>query len=86
MSEQPYPDYGLSEETRQMFNPTNTEMKYQAVFHNLIDEICRPSHVPFKPRHAELIAKLKALATDMDLSGRQADWETLQTAIEALGG
>ena len=87
MQEQPYPDYGLSEETRRMLDPTqNALLRHQAALTNLIDEICRPAHIPYKPRHAELIARLKHLAVDLDLSGNTKDWQTVSEAIEALGG
>lgn len=87
MQEQPYPDNTLSEETRRMLDPTqNAILRHQAVLTNLLDEICRPAHIPYKPKHAELIARLKALATDLDLSGNETDWQTVCEAIEALGG
>jgi hypothetical protein len=87
MTEQPYPDYGLSEETRRMLDPTqNALLRHQAVLTNLLDEICRPAHMPYKPRHADLIARLKRIATDLDLSGDEAGWQTVSEAVEALGG
>lgn len=87
MQEQPYPDNTLSEETRQMLDPTqNALLRHQAVLTNLLDEICRPAHIPYKPKHAALIARLKHLAVDLDLSGNTADWQTVNEAIEALGG
>ena len=70
-----------------MLDPTQNAMaKHQMAVFDLIDEICRPAHVPYKPKHAELIARLKALATDLDLSGNETDWQTICQAIEALGG
>lgn len=70
-----------------MLDPTQNAMaKHQMAVFDLIDEICRPAHVPYKPKHAELIARLKALATDLDLSGNETDWQTVCEAIEALGG
>lgn len=87
MNEQPYPDNTLSEETRQMLDPTqNALLRHQAAITNLIDEICRPAHIPYKPKHAALIMKLRHLAVDLDLSGNDKDWQTVQEAIEALGG
>jgi len=87
MTEQPYPDYGLSEETRRMFDPTeNALLRHQAVLTNLLDEICRPAHIPYKPKHADPIARLKLLATDLDLSGDEAGWQAISEAVEALGG
>lgn len=87
MQEQPYPDNTLSEDTRRMLDPTqNALLRHQAVLTNLLDEICRPAHIPYKPKHAALIARLKHLAVDLDLSGNTADWQTVNEAIEALGG
>jgi len=87
MQEQPYPDNSLSEETRRMLDPTeNALLRHQAVLTNLLDEICRPVHIPYKPKHADLIARLKIMATDLDLSGNETDWQTICEAIEALGG
>jgi hypothetical protein len=87
MQEQPYPEYGLSEDTRRMLDPTqNAITRHQMAVFDLIDEICRPAHVPYKPKHADLIARLKHVALDLDLSGQQDAWQTVSEAIEALGG
>lgn len=87
MQEQPYPDNTLSEDTRRMLDPTqNALARHETVIKNLLDEICRPAHIPYKPKHAALIARLKHLAVDLDLSGNTADWQTVNEAIEALGG
>ena len=70
-----------------MLDPTqNALTRHEAVIKNLLDEICRPAHIPYKPKHAELIARLKHLAVDLDLSGQQDAWQTVSEAIEALGG
>lgn len=87
MQEQPYPDNTLSEETRRMLDPTQNALdRHQTVLKNLLDEICRPAHIPYKPKHADLIARLKHLAVDLDLSGQQDAWQVVSEAIEALGG
>ncbi len=87
MQEQPYPDNTVSEETRRMLDPTQNAMaKHQMAVFDLIDEICRPAHIPYKPKHADLIARLKRVATDLDLSGDATGWQTVSEAIEALGG
>jgi hypothetical protein len=87
MQEQPYPEYGLSEDTRRMLDPTqNALARHQTVIKNLLDEICRPAHIPYKPKHADLIARLKHVAVDLDLSGQQDAWQAVSEAIEALGG
>jgi hypothetical protein len=87
MQQQPYPDNTLSEETRRMLDPTqNAVARHQMAVFDLIDEICRPAHIPYKPKHADLIGRLKHLAVDLDLSGNEAAWKTVSEAIEALGG
>ena len=45
MTELPYPEPGMTEETRQMY-PNNYSDKMGKVFTNMIDEIVRPNHVP----------------------------------------
>jgi hypothetical protein len=70
-----------------MLDPTQNALdRHQTVLKNLLDEICRPAHIPYKPKHADLIARLKHLAVDLDLSGQQDAWQTVSEAIEALGG
>ena len=70
-----------------MLDPTQNALdRHQTVLKNLLDEICRPAHIPYKPKHADLIVRLKHLAVDLDLSGQQAAWQTVSEAIEALGG
>ena len=70
-----------------MLDPTQNALdRNQTVLKNLLDEICRPTHIPYKPKHANLIARLKHLAVDLDLSGQQAAWQAVSEAIEALGG
>jgi len=81
------PDNSLSEESRRMLDPTaNAMAKHQMAVFDLIDEICRPAHIPYKSRHADLIARLKRVATDLDLSGNATGWQAVSEAIEALGG
>ena len=81
------PDNSLSEGTRHMLDPTQTALhRHNTVIKNLLDEICRPAHIPYKPKHADLIARLKHLAVDLDLSGNTTAWQTVSEAIEALGG
>jgi len=45
MTDIPYPEPGITEETRQMY-PNNYSDKMGKVFTNMIDEIVRPNHVP----------------------------------------
>ena len=70
-----------------MLDPTQNALhRHETVIKNLLHEICRPAHIPYKPKHADLIARLKHLAVDLDLSGNEEAWHTVSEAIEALGG
>jgi len=62
MTELPYPEPGITEETRQMY-PDNYSDKLGKVFTNMIDEIVRPNHVP-RPEpvdHSILLDELELL-------------------------
>ena len=62
MTELPYPEPGITEETRQMY-PDNYSDKLGKVFTNMIDEIVRPNHVP-RPEpvdHTILLDELELL-------------------------
>jgi hypothetical protein len=59
--------------------------EYVNVFSNLINEICRPQHVPAVNPNAELITRLKNMAFDFDLEGRTIYWKTIMDTLEALG-
>ncbi len=59
MSEVPYPEPGLSQETREAMYPDTYSDKLGKVFNNLIDEIVRPNHVASKaPDHSILLDEL----------------------------
>ena len=45
MTEEAYPETGITEETRQMY-PENYSDKYNKVFKEFLDDIVRPNHVP----------------------------------------
>ena len=62
MTHTPYPDSGISQETRQAMYPDTYSDKLGKVYTNLIDEIVRPTHVPSKaPDHSILIDELELL-------------------------
>jgi hypothetical protein len=44
VTEEPYPETGITEETRQMY-PENYSDKYNKVFKEFIDDIMRPNYV-----------------------------------------
>lgn len=58
---------------------------YYNVVGNLINEICRPNHVPVKNPNAELIQKLRNMAVDFDLEGRTIYWKIIKDTLAALG-
>jgi hypothetical protein len=62
MTEQPIPDPGLTERTRQMYSNGYTE-KYAETFKNFVDEVFRPNFVPApKPvDHSILLDELSIL-------------------------
>ena len=62
VSEIPYPEPGISQETREAMYPDTYSDKLGKVFNNLIDEIVRPNHVPSKALdHSILIDELELL-------------------------
>jgi hypothetical protein len=59
MVDSPYPDSGISQETRKAMYPDTYSDKLGKVFTNLIDEIVRPNHVASKvPDHSILLDEL----------------------------
>ena len=59
MADNPYPDNGISQETREAMYPDTYSDKLGKVFTNLIDEIVRPNHVPSNvPDHSILLDEL----------------------------
>ena len=73
MTEIPYPEPGITEETRQMY-PDNYSDKLGKVFTNMIDEIVRPNHVP-RPEpvdHSILLDELAIMyEANMTIGGEQ---------------
>jgi hypothetical protein len=62
VSEIPYPDSGISQETRKAMYPDNYSDRYGRVFNNLIDEIVRPVQIPSQlPDHSILLDELELL-------------------------
>jgi len=59
MSDQPYIEPGITDETRKAMYPDNYSDKMGSIYKNLIDEIVRPAHSPSKrPDHSILIDEL----------------------------
>jgi len=73
VSEIPYPDSGISQETREAMYPDTYSDKLGKVFNNLIDEIVRPNHVASKaPDHSILLDELVLMYdAHMTIGGEQ---------------
>jgi len=63
MADVPYPETGLSQETRKAMYPDTYSDKYNKVFKQFVDDIFRPNHVPKpeQPDHSILIDELELL-------------------------
>jgi hypothetical protein len=77
MTEQPIPDPGLTERTRQMY----TE-KYRETFNSFVDEVFRPNHVarPKPVDHSILLDEL-ALLKEKYLNGTPSDEHKFAAAV-----
>jgi hypothetical protein len=73
MVDSPYPDNGISQETRKAMYPDTYSDKLGKVFTNLIDEIVRPNHVPTTvPDHSILLDELVLMYdAHMTIGGEQ---------------
>lgn len=72
MTEEPYPEIGITEETRQMY-PENYSDKIGKVMSNIIDEIVRPNHIePKNHDHSILLDELAIMyEANMTIGGEQ---------------
>ena len=63
MSEIPYPEPGINQETRKAMYPDTYSDKYNKVFKQFVDDIFRPNHVPKieQPDHTILLDELELL-------------------------
>ena len=74
VSEVPYPEPGISQETRASMYPDTYSDKYNKVFKQFIDDIFRPNYVPKpeQPNHSILIDELELLyEAHMTIGGQQ---------------
>ena len=87
MTDNQYPETGITEETRQMYPNTYSD-KLGKVYNNLIDEIVRPAHVPSKqPDHSILIDELVMMYdAHMTIGGEQNRFNAsvLKAAINVI--
>jgi len=61
MADLPFPDSGISQETRTAMYPDTYSDKLGKVYTNLIDEIVRPAHVQSNvPDHSILLDELQS--------------------------
>jgi hypothetical protein len=60
MADDPFPEIGITQETRDAMYPDNYSEKYNKVFKEFIDDIFRPNHVPKpeQPDHSILLDEL----------------------------
>ena len=60
MTDTPYPDSGISQETRDTMYPDTYSDKYNKVFKQFVDDIFRPNHLPKpeQPDHSILLDEL----------------------------
>jgi hypothetical protein len=72
VTEEPYPEIGITEETRRMYPETYSD-KYNKVFMQFVDDIFRPNHVP-APKHTHdiLLDELAIMyEANMTIGGEQ---------------
>ena len=60
MADVPYPETGISQETRDSMYPETYSDKYNKVFMQFVEDIFRPNHVPKpeQPDHSILLDEL----------------------------
>ncbi len=87
MTEEQYPETGITEEIRRMYPETYSD-KIGKVMSNMIDEIVRPNHVPpTKPTHDILLDELVIMYdASMEAGGEQARFNAsvLKAAINVI--
>ena len=87
MTEEPYPEIGITEETRRMYPETYSD-KYNKVFMQFVDDIFRPNHVaPTKHTHDILLDELAIMYdASMEAGGEQARFNAavIRAAINVI--
>jgi len=74
MTDNQYPETGISQETRKAMYPDTYSDKYNKVFKQFVDDIFRPNHLPKqeKPDHTILIDELELMyEAHMTIGGEQ---------------
>jgi hypothetical protein len=87
VTEEQYPETGITEETRQMYPETYSD-KYNKVFKQFLDDIVRPNHIePVKHDHEILIDELVIMYdAHMTIGGEQNRFNAsvLKAAINVI--
>jgi hypothetical protein len=87
VTEEQYPEIGITEETRQMYPETYSD-KYNKVFKQFLDDIVRPNHIePVKHDHEILIDELVIMYdAHMTIGGEQNRFNAsvLKAAINVI--
>jgi hypothetical protein len=87
VTEEQYPETGITEETRQMYPETYSD-KYNKVFKQFIDDIVRPNHIePPKHSHDILLDELAIMyEASMEAGGEQARFNAsvIRAAINCI--
>ena len=88
MADLPFPDSGISQETREAMYPDTYSDKLGKVYTNLIDEIVRPSHVQSNvPDHSILLDELAIMyEANITIGGEQNRFNAsvLRAAINVI--
>jgi hypothetical protein len=88
MADLPFPDSGISQETREAMYPDTYSDKLGKVYINLIDEIVRPAHVESTvPDHSILLDELAIMyEANMTIGGEQNRFNAsvLRAAINVI--
>ena len=88
MSDQPFNEIGITNETRKTMYPDNYTDKYNKVFKQFIDDIVRPNHIePVKHDHEILIDELVIMYdAHMTIGGEQNRFNAsvLKAAINVI--
>ena len=74
MTDNPHPETGITQETRQAMYPDTYSDRYNKVFKEFIDDIFRPNHVPKpeQPDHSILLDELVLMYdAHMTIGGEQ---------------
>jgi hypothetical protein len=88
MADLPFPDSGISQETREAMYPDTYSDKLGKVYTNLINEIVRPAHVQSTvPDHSILLDELAIMyEANMTIGGEQNRFNAsvLRAAINVI--